>query len=72
MRIAESAHKHGISDEDVRHAVANAIRFHDLDEGLVMIVGPSTSRALIEVGIVTADDDEPIVVHAMPARAKFL
>lgn len=72
MRIAESAHKHGISDEDIRHAVANAIRFHDLDEDLVMIVGPSASGTLIEVGIVTADDDEPIVVHAMPARAKFL
>lgn len=72
MRIVGSAHKHGVADEDIRHAVANAIRFHDLDEGLVMLVGPAIDASLLEVGIVTADDDEPIVVHAMPARAKFL
>lgn len=72
MRIAESAHKHGISDEDIRHATANAIRFHVLDEGLVMVIGSSMSGALVEVGVVTAEDDEPVIVHAMPARAKFL
>lgn len=72
VRILKSAHKHGVSDEDIRHAIANAIRFHDLDQGLVMIIGPSTITALIEVGVVTAEDDEPIVVHAMPARTKFL
>jgi hypothetical protein len=70
--ILESAHAHGVSDEDIRHAVTNAIRLHDLDEGMVMVVGPSTSAAMIEVGVVTSEDDEPIVVHAMPARAKFL
>lgn len=72
MRVAESAHKHGATDEEIRHAVANAIRFHDLDEGLVMIVGPTATGALIEVGLVTTDDDDPIAVHAMAARAKFL
>ena len=72
MGVAESAHRHGTTDEEIRHAVANAIRFHDLDEGLVMIVGPTATGALIEVGLVTADDDDPIAVHAMAARAKFL
>ncbi|HUP86655.1 MAG TPA: hypothetical protein VM143_13390 [Acidimicrobiales bacterium] len=72
MRVAESAHKHGAAVEEIRHAVANAIRFHDLDEGLVMIVGPTATGALIEVGLVAADDDDPIAVHAMAARATFL
>jgi hypothetical protein len=31
--IAESARKHGVSDEDIRHAYANPIRVFELDEG---------------------------------------
>ena len=29
MEILVSAHKHGVTDEDIRHAVANVIRYHD-------------------------------------------
>ncbi len=72
MRILDSAHRHGIADEDIRHAVTNAIRHHDLDDGLVMVVGPTVIGSLIEVGFVTTDDLGPRIVHAMPARAKFL
>jgi hypothetical protein len=32
--IAESARKHGVSDEDIRHAYAHPIRVFELDEGL--------------------------------------
>jgi hypothetical protein len=31
--VAESAYRHGVSDEDIRHAYANPIRVFDLDEG---------------------------------------
>ena len=72
MEILVSAHKHGVTDEDIHHAVANVIRYHDLDDGLVMAVVPTQAGDLVEVGIVTADDTEPFIVHAMPARAKFL
>jgi hypothetical protein len=36
VEIAASAHKHGVSDEDMRHALSNAIDYHDLGEGFVM------------------------------------
>jgi len=37
--VAESAYRHGVSDEDIRHAYANPIRVFDLDEGFMMIIG---------------------------------
>ena len=36
--IAESARKHGVSDEDILHAYANPIRVFDLDEGFTMVI----------------------------------
>lgn len=72
MRILESAHRHGVANEDIEHALANAIRYHDLDEGLVMAIGPNAAGDLLEIGVVVPDEDEPCVVHAMTARGKFL
>lgn len=39
--IADSARKHGVSDEDILHAYANPIRVFELDDGLTMIIGRS-------------------------------
>jgi hypothetical protein len=72
MEILASARKHGVADEDIRHALAHAVRWLDLDDGLVMAVGPSQAGRLLEIGVVTAEDDEPLIVHAMPARPKYL
>lgn len=72
MEILASARKHGVADEDIRHALAHAVRWLDLDDGLVMAVGPSQAGRLLEIGVVPADDDEPLIVHAMPARPKYL
>src|SRR3546814_11362493 len=47
VRLLESAYRHGVSASDIRHAAANAIRHHDLDDGLVMLVGPDTTGALL-------------------------
>jgi hypothetical protein len=38
---------------------------------MVMYVGPDRSGALLEFGVVEWHD-EVAIVHAMPARAKFL
>jgi hypothetical protein len=71
MDIAPSARRHGVTDEDIHHALANAIRYHDLDD-LVMVIGPTVAGGVIEVGVSTSDDDDPRVIHAMPARKQFL
>ena len=59
--IAESAHKHGVSDEDIRHAYAHPIRVFDLDEGFTMVIGANHAAIIYEIG----------VVDGVPARSSF-
>jgi len=68
--ILASARKHQISDDDMLHAYRNPIRVFDLD-GLIMLIGPDTAARLLEVGVSEAEGIE-FIVHAMPARDRFL
>lgn len=68
VEIAPSAHRHAVSDEDMTHAVRNAIRAFEAEPEGLMIIGPSTSGALLEVVVVDGDT----IIHAMRAREKFL
>lgn len=69
--IAESARKHGVSDEDMLHAYANPIRVFDLDQGLTMVIGANRAAIVFEIGVVDGNV-APVIVHAMRARDKFL
>jgi hypothetical protein len=69
--IVESARKHHIADDDMTHAFDHPIIVEDLDDGFTMFVGADRTGRLLEVGVVDSDDG-PIIVHAMPARAKYL
>jgi hypothetical protein len=69
--IVDSARKHGIADEDVLHAFNNPVRYEDLDDGFVMIIGPTRSAHLVELGVLDTDHG-PVIVHAMTARRKYL
>ena len=68
--IAPSARKHGVADEAIVHTFNNPIRSEDLDEGLLMLVGPDHAGNLLEIGVVVADEG-PVIVHTMPARPKY-
>jgi hypothetical protein len=68
--IVASARKHGIADDDMLHAYRNPVRVFDVDD-LTMLIGPSQSGALLEIGIGRAEGID-FIVHAMPARSKFL
>ncbi len=57
-------------DSTCAHAYRNPIRVFDLGE-LTMLIGPDTAARLLEVGVSEAEGIE-FVVHAMPARDKFL
>lgn len=52
------------------HAFNHPVRVEDLDEGLVMLVGPDHAGNLFEIGVVTSGEG-PVIVHAMPARPKY-
>jgi hypothetical protein len=70
--IEASARKHGVSDNDMLHALRHHWRAFETDDpDVTMFIGPSTSVAPLEVGVVT-DDDGVAVIHAMPARRTFL
>ncbi len=42
-----------------------------MDEDLTMLIGPATEGALLEIGVLGLDGDDPVVIHAMPLRPKF-
>lgn len=65
-----SARKHQITDDDMLHAYRHPIRVFDLDD-LTMLVGAATAGRMLEIGVATSDGID-FIVHAMPARAKFL
>ena len=68
--ILASARKDGITDDDMLHAYRHPIRVFDLDD-LDMLIGADHSGRMLEIGVATADGIE-FIVHAMPARPKFL
>ncbi|MBX3087650.1 MAG: hypothetical protein KF742_04125 [Cryobacterium sp.] len=76
MRIAASALKRGYTVEQIEHAVVHHTdEFRDQgDHALAMLIGPTQSGELLEVGVVFAADGITIdvVAHVMPARPKYL
>jgi hypothetical protein len=71
MRIGEPARKHGVADADIGHAVRNAIRRVSVDDDLVMLIGPAFDGALLEIGVLDIDGNDPVVIHAQRLRPKF-
>lgn len=70
--VVESAHRHGVAEADMLHALRFAIAHVRQDDDMVMFIGPDRARNLIEVGVVTWHGILAIV-HAMsPAREQYL
>ena len=68
--IVASARKHGIADNDMLHAYRNPVRVFQIDD-LVMLIGGDESGRMLEIGVAAAEGIE-FIVHALPAREKFL
>lgn len=49
-----------------------AIAEWELEDGLTMLVGPARNGGLLEVGVLGIDGDDPVIIHAMRARPRFL
>ena len=64
VRIAETARKHAVADEDILHAVRNAIAQWRLDDDFMMRVGPARGGSLLEVGVLGIDSDDPVIVQS--------
>ncbi len=68
--IVDSARKHGIADDDMLHAYRNPIRVYETED-LTMLVGAAINGAILEIGVAAAEGID-FIVHAMPARPKYL
>jgi hypothetical protein len=70
--VAPSARRHGVPPADAVHAYRNAIRHWIMEDGIVMTVGADQAGRFLEVAHVTDTEGRPVIIHAMPARRKFL
>jgi hypothetical protein len=70
VKIVPAARKHGIRDEDMNHALRNYLAVYDDQGEVAMFIGPARNGTRLERGGVL-DDEEPRIVHAQKARAKY-
>ena len=73
VEILSSARKHGVSDEDIQHAVDHALVVADSEEDVdkVLYLGPDRAGNFLEVVAAVRADDSEIAIHAMPMRAMY-
>ena len=71
VEIHPSARKHGIADEDIEHAVANAMTIDDQQDDARLYLGPARSADLLEVVTIVRDDGSELAIHAMKMRPKY-
>jgi hypothetical protein len=69
--IHQTALKHGISDDDILHAIEFARFVARLDDQRLMHLGPDTAANMLEVVTLAIDDEIHLVIHAMKMRPKY-
>ena len=72
--ILTSAYRHGVSEDDMLHALRFAVAHVRQDDQMVMFIGSDVAGAqLVEVGVVIWWGGELAIAHALrPARNKYL
>lgn len=73
MEIHPSARRHGVADEDIRHAIDHALAIEDAgdDPDRWLVVGPDRAGNLLEVVVLVTIEGAQLAIHAMKVRAKF-
>ncbi len=69
--IFSSARRHGIADDDIRHAVEHALAVGEQADGKVLYLGADRAGNLLEVVSVVRDDGSEVVILAMRMPAKY-
>ena len=72
MEVLRSTLRHDIANEDIHHAVSNAVAVDEVgDDPLRWLVhGPDRAGNLLEL-VVMDRPAGPAVIHAMPMRASY-
>jgi hypothetical protein len=71
VEIHPSARKHEIAEEDIEHAIENAMSIDDQEDDTRLYLGPARSTELLEVLTIVRDDGSELAIHAMRMRAKY-
>ncbi len=71
MEIHPSARKHGIADEDIEHAVRNAMSIDEQPDDVCLYIGPARDATLLEVATIVRSDETELAIHAMRMRPKY-
>jgi hypothetical protein len=69
-----SARKHGVADEDIRHAIDHALAIEDAgeDPDRWLVIGPDRAGNLLEVVVFATTEGAQLAIHAMKMRAKLV
>jgi GNAT superfamily N-acetyltransferase len=71
VEVHPSARKHGIADEDIEHAIDNAMAIDDQEDDVRLYLGPARNADLLEVGTIIRSDGTELAIHAMRLRRKY-
>jgi len=76
VKVHRSALKHGISSEDAIQAAEWSLWIEPLDEDdpphRELRLGFDTRARLVETVVLALENGDELVIHAMPARKKYL
>lgn len=76
MRVHPSARKHGVAQEDAIQAAEWPLWIEPLDDDgppyRELRLGFDTQARLLETVVLTIKAEDELVIHAMPARRKYL
>lgn len=73
MRTSRSAHKHGVTDADIAHALDYSVREIDLGDRRWLVLGPGRAANIVElIVLINGEGDEWAVIHAMPITDQHL
>lgn len=71
-RIHPSARKHGVADDDIRHAIDHALVIEAYEDDVrLLYIGPDSAANLLEVVTIVEQEEDELVIHAMPMQAKY-
>ncbi|WP_028281185.1 DUF4258 domain-containing protein [Arthrobacter sp. H5] len=72
MEVFSSALRHDVDPEDIQHAIRNALVIDEVDDDPIryLVLGPDRTGKILEL-VVMDGSRGPIVIHAMPMRAKY-
>ncbi len=71
VEIHPSARRHAVADEDINHAVDNAIAIDGETDRTRLYIGPARDATLLEVVTVVREGHPDLAIHAMKMRRKY-